>query len=705
MRATDDYLLEFLESKRDLFIIPVYQRNYDWKIKNCQKLFDDVVNLKLKNLDSYFVGSIVTYPNNSKSRDSRLAEKLIIDGQQRITTLFLILLALRDQIEENHLDQYKDILTAVESIILNIQDKKLKLKSVKSDDEALQNIIKKESSDKFNLSNILINYTFFKNAINESKLTPSEILDSLYKLQIVNITLEKDKDNPQLIFESLNSTGVDLSAADLIRNFLLMELSGSEQEDFYFKYWQKIEDLTQFRVQDLIRHYLTLKTKKIPKKNDKSLYESFKAFFILEDISKENFLKELLKFSNYYSSIVFANHSNKQIAEILRQFKKIEVSVSYPYLLSLWNKLDNDEVKIEQVIESLKVIESFIIRRIICEVPTSALNKIFMNLPYEIAHPKLKEVSYEERLKYCLCRKKSSQRFPEDKEFYESFISKNVYKMKPKNKIYIIEAIENHDNKERVDIENLLLEKQISIEHIMPQKLNSKWKKELGNNYIKIHEDYLHKIGNLTLTAFNSAMGNKSFDEKKNKGFMDSRFKLNKSLAKSKKWTEREIISRGELLSDIALKRWKYHNSSKTVIQELENETFYELSNSDDFSGKKVEKIEFFGNEFTITGGHWRTMYQVVCEELYNLAPQIFTSLLNDANFGTGYRKFISTTITELSRPVEVGKNLWLEGNLSAASICKWIAYILSIYDLDESELQIYLKEKGKEKNQISINF
>lgn len=704
MRATDDFLLEFLESKRDLFIIPVYQRNYDWKLKNCRQLFQDVINIKTKGLESYFVGSIVTYPNSLKSRDSRLAEKLIIDGQQRITTLFLILLALRDHIEKNSLDTYKDILTATESIILNIQDKKLKLKSVKSDDDALQTIINKEDPKDLALSNIIINYTFFTESLKDCPLKPDELLDALYKLQIVNITLEIGKDNPQLIFESLNSTGVDLSAADLIRNFLLMELSREQQEKYYFTYWKKIEELTQFKVQDLVRHYLTLKTKRIPKKNDKDLYESFKVYFNKANISKEDFLKEILKYSEYYSSIIFAKHENKRISQLLNNFKKIEVSVSYPFLLSMWENLNSKLITENQVVICLEIIESFVLRRIICEVPTNALNKIFMNLPYEMAHPKLSEIPYEEQLKYCICRKKSSQRYPGDKEFYDSFQEREIYKMKPKNKIYIIENLENYDNKETVDIEKLLDEKKISIEHIMPQKINSIWKTELGKDFKSVHELYLHRIGNLTLTGYNSVMSNKSFKEKKEKGFADSRFKMNKYLSKCDKWSLTELKKRGESLADLSLKRWKYYTTNKEVIQDLENETFYELSNSDDFSGRKVKRIVLSGDEFQIKSGHWRNMYKVVCSELYKLDPQLFNTLIDDDNFGTGNRKFISTVESELSRPVEVGNSIWLEGNLSASSICRWIGYILGKFDWDESELQIYLKEKETSDNQMALN-
>lgn len=705
MRATDDFLLEFLESKRELFIIPVYQRNYDWKLKNCKQLFQDVINIKSKELESYFVGSIVTYPNRLKSRDSRLSEKLIIDGQQRITTLFLILLALRDFIERNSKEEYEDILKAVESIILNIQDKKLKLKSVKSDDDALQAIINKDNFNDHALSNIIINYNYFTEALKECPLNPYELLNALYKLQIVNIALEVGKDNPQLIFESLNSTGLDLSAADLIRNFLLMELTGEEQEKFYFKYWKKIEELTQFKVQDLVRHYLTLMTKRIPKKNDKDLYGSFKVYFNRAEISKENFLNEILRYSEYYSSIVFGKHANKKISQILINFKKIEVSVSYPFLLSMWEKLHNNEITETQVLSCLEIIESFVLRRIICEVPTNALNKIFMNLPYEMAHPKLSEIPYEEQLKYCLCRKRSSQRYPEDKEFYESMQSKEIYKMKPKNKIYIIENLENYNNKERVDIANLLDEKEISIEHIMPQKINSQWRVELGKDFKIIHQNYLHRIGNLTLTGYNSSMSNKSFSEKKEKGFADSRFKLNKYINNCSKWTLIEIKKRGEILADLSLNRWKYYKTNQEIVNELENETFYELSNSDDFSGRKVKRIVLSGDEFQIKSGHWRNMYKVVCTELYKLDPQLFHTLIDDDNFGTGNRKFISRIESELSRPVEVGNNIWLEGNLSAASICRWIGYILDKFDWDESELQIYLKEKESTENQMAINF
>lgn len=690
MRANHDFIISFLESRRESFIIPVYQRNYDWKQKNCEKLFNDLSNIYEKQLDAYFIGSIVTYPNPKQSEDSRLTERLIIDGQQRITTLFILLIALRDHINENGLEE-KEVVESVESIVFNLKSKKLKLKSVKQDDEILSHLIDKRLRPQDTRSNIYFNYDYFRRVLKESPIAPHHILRTLDKLQIVNITLERDIDNPQLIFESLNSTGVDLSGADLIRNFLLMDLPSEKQEQFYFGYWQVIEENTKFRVKELIRHYLTIQTKSIPKKNDKAIYESFKTFLAKSKISKEGFLKELIEYSRYFNWIAFATYPSQKISAALNIFDRLEVGVAYPYFLTVFKALDEQILTEDEVLECLQMIETFVFRRIICEVPTNALNKIFMNLAAEIERVKQHDLNYNEKLRLVLIQKKSSQRLPDDAEFKSNMQTREVYRMKSKNKVYLLEKLENYENTERVDIENLLSDKKISIEHIMPQKLSHNWKQQLGNNYQTVHDRYLHRLGNLTLTGYNSNMSNYSFLKKKEAGFDDSRFYLNKFIANTTEWNEFSMIERGEKLAERALKIWSYPRIDSFYL-DTEDTSYFELNDYEHFARRKVKRIEFSGETISIEGGHWRNMYKSVCQKLFELDPQLFISQESNPAFIKLKRKYVSTDKSELSKPMKIAESVYIESNLNTYYFCNNLIELFRVYDWDESELQIYLK-------------
>ncbi len=698
MTANQDFLTDFLESKRETFIIPVYQRNYDWKLKNCQKLFEDIISIHYRDADSYFIGSIVTYPNPKQNEDSRLNEKLIIDGQQRITTVFLLLLAIRDYVTENDLMD-DDLKSSIETIVFNIKTKKLKLKSVKKDDEILQNLIENNLSTTNKTSSVYQNYKYFTRAIADCGVSPHKVLKALDKLQIVNISLEIGKDNPQLIFESLNSSGVDLSGADLIRNYLLMDLPAEIQEEYYFNYWSIIEERTKFKVKDFVRDFLTLNTKKIPRKQDKEIYESFKEYFVKAKQTKREILDELLEYSQYYCWISFADYSDQDINEFLKSFNRLEVTVSYPYLLSLFSLYENKEISKKEIIEVLSTLESFLLRRIICEAPTNALNKIFMMLPHEVSVSN-SDIAYSDQVKVSLVKKMVSGRFPTNKEFLENLTNREIYRMKSKNKVYLLEHIENFNNNEKIDLENLLSDKKISIEHIMPQRLNPTWKAELGKDYEEIHNKYLHNLGNLTLTGYNGPMSNKSFSVKQKKGFEISKLFLNESLKKEHKWTDEEIKSRGRMLAGIALKRWEYPKVDHLVLDGNYEPDYYELTDYEAFSGKKVDKIVFYGNEYKIRGGHWRKMYEIVCKELFKLDPQLFVTLEQDPEFRKSRRKYISTNIEELSSPIEISEGVFVEGNIGSYYICKIIIELLNRYDWDETDFQIYLKNDDSDEDE-----
>jgi uncharacterized protein with ParB-like and HNH nuclease domain len=404
-----------------------------------------------------------------------------------------------------------------ENYILNSRKtdaEKIKLKPIKDDMAALVAIINNE--ELVGSSSAVINYKYFKAYLASSKYTPHEVFDAIGKLNIVDISLTPGIDNPQSIFESLNSTGLDLSSADLIRNFILMNHGYEIQERLYQKYWRSIEQNCEYKTDDFIRHYITFKEGYIP--TIKKVYKAFKSFrFKAGDADVESILSDILKFSEYYRDFESGKNSDLDISKQLSRLKRLDNSVTYPFLLDLFYDYSINQIsKKKTVIDALKVIESYIVRRFICDVQTNAMNKIFTVLAREI-----KKIDnrwperYIDYLSFVLFNKGSSGRFPSDIEVIDALKSKNIYSMKSKNKHFLFESIENYENSEKINVYDGLENGTFSIEHIMPKSLTKQWQDELGPGYKLVHEELLHNIGNLSLTAYNSNMQNKPFKEKK----------------------------------------------------------------------------------------------------------------------------------------------------------------------------------------------
>jgi uncharacterized protein with ParB-like and HNH nuclease domain len=422
MKAVETRLVRYLEGSNRRFIIPIYQRNYDWEILHCKRLLDDLI-FAFKEKRKHFIGSIVSVYNE----EGKHTEFMIIDGQQRLTTLSLLFLAIsnsnysskeeKDKIKNEYLmDKYSE-------------DKKLKLKLIKGDNEAFQKLFE-EKNDLIESSNITQNYLYFLKRIKEEKISIKELIESIENLMIVDITLQKE-DDPQLIFESLNSTGLDLKEADKVRNFILMKEPPETQEKLYELYWKKIEGNTQNRVSEFIRDYLTMKENKIP--NKAKVYLDFKEYVLKEKLSNESILEELYKFSKYYGILIKTNHQNKKINEILKRINDLEVVVSYPFMLEILDDQNEEILTEEELIEIVETLESFSFRRTICNVNTNSLNKIFMNLAKEIKKNEDFKEKYVEIFKYILINKTEGQRFPKDYEFENKFILRNIYGFQSKN--------------------------------------------------------------------------------------------------------------------------------------------------------------------------------------------------------------------------------------------------------------------------------
>ena len=690
MRVLNKRFVEFLEGNDKNFVIPVYQRNYDWSKEHCKQLFDDIIQIHKKNFKNHFLGTIVSiYDEESEKR-----EYLIIDGQQRITTLSIILLAIYDLLNKSEVSSTINKQEIKEEYLVNKYsqgEKRIRLKSVKDDNLAFTKLFDEES-DYIPDSNITKNYHYFKELIKGMDISIDDFYKAIKKLIVVEIELIRSEDDPQLIFESLNSTGLSLKESDKVRNYILMgQPTIKKQEELYNLYWYKIEKNTKNYEDNFIRDYLTYKERDIPNKD--KIYDFFKNFVKRDYYNKlEDLLKELLTFSEYYHRIVFSKDKDSEINTILNRINILEITVSYPFLPEVFDDYTKGILKKEEVIEILSIVESFAFRRLIVDLPTNALNKIFMTLGREIKKSQDYQSNYLNILKYILSHKKVSQKFPTNEEFAERLINRDIYHLRPKNILHLLERIENFDNYEKVKVEELIRDKVLNIEHIMPQTLTKSWISSLGENFHQIHEKWLHTLGNITLTGYNSKMSNKSFIDKRDmeKGFKDSKLSLNKFLKSIDKWDEETITKRAEQLKDTALKIWTYPTTDFTLPRSTEN--VYSLSDSQSFTGEKIQSYVFQEQERNVKS--WKEFYQSICLSLYDLDSNKFKSFLEDDDFQMKKRKMISNKESDLKNPLKISDNIYLESNLNTDTLLNMTRLILKKYAIDEEDVSLYLREE-----------
>ncbi|WP_249870787.1 DUF262 and DUF1524 domain-containing protein [Oceanobacillus saliphilus] len=595
MKASETNLLKFLQGNKQ-FIIPIYQRKYSWTVEQCRQLWNDIVRAsKDDHIKGHFVGSVV-YVEKGLYQISAVPQLLVIDGQQRLTTITLMLLALGKEIKESEkkLDiTSKKIMNYY--LVNNEEEDELyhKLLLTQTDKETLLSLINDSELPNEYSPRVYENFNFFLNQIKKSEIDLNLLYLGLSKLIIVDIALDRDHDNPQLIFESLNSTGLELSQADLIRNFVLMKLEPKKQETLYKKYWDPMEksfgNLNESTVFDrFMRDYLTVKTGRIPK--IRNVYVAFKEYlFQNQDLSIEDILKEVYLYSKYFVYLAFQTETDKEINEVLKDINSLKVDVSYPFLIELYDDYNNQIISKYEFISILKLVESYVFRRAICGVPTNSLNKTFATMSKEID-----KENYLESLQVVLVLKDSYKRFPSNEEFTRELEVKDTYNFRNRN--YLLRKLENYERKEIVDIETY------TIEHIMPQNVNlsDEWRIALGENWKEVQDKYLHTLGNLTLTRYNSEMSDKPFKEKRDLegGFADSPLRLNKGIRKLEEWNEQEIKNRGNRLAERALLVWSYPNLPEEVIlqhrdqrREKEN-VVYTISDFPELSGDMLDLFE-----------------------------------------------------------------------------------------------------------------
>lgn len=694
MKGSECRLIEFMDGSKKRFIIPVYQRNYDWKIENCKQLFDDLVKVIKNERSSHFFGSIVSVYEPS----GRNTDYLVIDGQQRLTTVSLLLLAMYNLINNQIVIPSDDSLgkQIYEDFLVDKyqpQEQRVKLKPVKNDQCALEKLFE-PANEHIKGSNVTNNYNYFYERIQKQEISIDELFDAICRLEIINISLNNE-DNPQLIFESLNSTGLDLSEGDKIRNYILMRLPTKEQNEYYEKYWNRIEECTRYDVSSFIRDFLIVKLQSIP--SQRKVYISFKEYVEQKSLSAETLLKELLEYAKRYAILLNENIKNvelKSLYSCVNRLNRLETNVTRPFFLEVLRLYDESKLSSSEITEIFLIIENYIFRRSICDLPTNVLNKIFSLLHREITRYDGNETSYVEKLKYALLSKKEKARFPDDNEFSVAFSNKQVYQLNSKNKIYILERLENFNTLEDKDIYAHCDDGTYSIEHIMPQHLTPAWKNALGNDYEQIHSCWLHRIANLTLTAYNSKYSNKTFEEKKNmpNGFADSGIRMNTYIAQKNKWTLSELEERDQLLCCKAIEIWSYPVSEfKPVEKELDSYTL-----DDDYSlltGRLLSRFSYKNTEYPVKS--WVEMYQMVLKILYEEDPSIISKLASSKDDSTAMQ-FSLNNNGEYSKSVEIADGIYVLSNRSNQSKLAVLSKVFKLYDAELTDLVFYLSDENK---------
>ena len=579
MDARKGNIYEILNGNKQ-FLIPVYQRFYSWDIDQCKRLWNDIVEMQRKGKAGHFVGSIVNIAE--QAMPTGVQKYMIIDGQQRMTTLTLLLLALRDYAIENPSDTTINA-RRIDNMLLKNEyesgDERYKLLLTETDRDILIRLVEKKPIAESTRSRLIENYNFFANKLADKEIQPAEVYESIGKLQIVNITLDRAVDDAQAIFESLNSTGKELSESDLIRNYVLMGLEPSEQTYVYEHLWRPMEQLfiyeTQGTVMDaFFRHYLTMKLSRIPKQG--RVYEEFKLYHLnCEFGTIRELCQDLLEYAKYYTNIVFKRNTDTDLKKLYEDIIDLRMEVSYPFLLKIHHDCVEGLITSDELKKILKLCISYVLRRAICEIPTNSMNKTFATLKNYI-----RPDDYLNSIKAFFVMQDTYKEFPDDDKFEGAFVSRDIYNMRARN--YILSRLENFENKAPIIIENY------TIEHIMPQNKNL----------------------SLEWQADNSEMSDRPFLDKMDMpgGFKESALRLNKYVVLQNEWNEKHIQERANELAKKAEAIWTYPTLTAAELAPYQAEE------------KTVQKysLESYDvNAFT------RMLFESLDKRIMNLSPAV----------------------------------------------------------------------------------
>jgi uncharacterized protein with ParB-like and HNH nuclease domain/predicted transport protein len=587
MKAIETNLLTFLH-KSPQFAIPIYQRNYSWTSTQCRQLWDDLLRAgRSDDIKAHFIGSVVYV---KRGQDNVVVQEplMVIDGQQRLTTSTLLIAALAKHFEKHCIENLLGAFSAKKlrnNYLINPDedgDRYYKLILSETDKGTLLAILKNAALPEDASNRIEENYKLFQDLIESHHAELEALCQGLAKLMIVDVSLDRTQDNPQLIFESMNSTGLELSQADLIRNYILMGLVPKLQKELYISYWRPMEKAfgqTGYGVHfdPFMRHYLTAKTGEIP--NLREVYSAFKGFAPRFKDDTKSLVADVHAYASYYCAIALGAEIKPKLKQALQDLRELKVDVAYPFLLDVYHDYKQSRLSEDDVIHIVRLVESFVFRRAVCGLPTNSMNKIFASLSRT-----LKKDRYLESVQATLMLLQSYRRFPSDEEFLKEIKERDLYNIR--SRTYWLRRLENHGRKERVVVEDY------TIEHILPQneELSKAWKIELGKAWHRIQQNWLHTLGNLTLTGYNSEYSDRPFAYKRDQvsdkqgnlvGFAHSPLKLNNGLGKVAQWNEDAIKERADRLAKLAVKVWAAPSLASDVLN------IYRLNTAK--SGKKYD--------------------------------------------------------------------------------------------------------------------
>lgn len=565
MKAIEAKLLSLLH-KSPQFIIPIYQRTYSWTEKQCRQLWDDILRAGSNDtIAVHFIGSIV-YIEEGQSQATHQSPLLVIDGQQRLTTVVILLEALARAVGDGEpIDGFSAaklrhyyLTNALES-----GDRFYKLLLSQTDNTTLKALIKNGEKPREASLRVTQNFDLFTTLLKERKGDLAPVCRGLAKLMVVDVALTREQDNPQLIFESMNSTGKELSQADLIRNFILMGLDPILQTRLYEDYWRPMEQDfgqeaygTQF--DSFMRHYLTVRTGDIPR--EREVYEAFKEYSNKPPVRTagiEDLVKEIRAFARYFCALALGKEKNSTLSVAFHDLRELKVDVAYPFLLELYHDYATGTLNAADFAAAVRLIETYVFRRAICAIPSNSMSKTFTAFGKG-----LKKDCYLESIQAHLLTLQSYRRLPSDDEFRRDLQTRDLYHFP--RRTFWLRRLENHDRKERVPVD------EYTIEHILPQNpsLPAAWKQAIGADWQRVQQQWLHTLGNLTLTGYNAEYSDRPFAEKRDMigGFKQSPLRLNSGLGQIDVWNEAAIQERAGRLADQALAVWPAPTLDPTVL-------------------------------------------------------------------------------------------------------------------------------------------
>ena len=690
-------LHEFIEGHKIQFVIPVYQRNYDWLIDNCDQLFSDLVKLSCSNRCSHFFGSIVT-----SSADSSY-NRLVIDGQQRLTTISLLLLAGIKAVKDGAIEISEESkLEEAYEVFLKAKfcnsERKIKLVPIENDRIAYDKIFNEEDSFDED-SKVTRNYRHFYDLLTRKPqvLSFDQLLDAIERLQIISIELDSD-DDAQLIFESLNSTGLALTEADKIRNYLLMSLTPEEQQMCFKNYWQKIEQATENQPTKFLRDYLTIQRQLQRPVRQSNIYYEWKRY--MDDHDRKDELVKMLDYAHYYQQVAEAKLSTTKLSEKMRHICNIETDVTNVFFIQFLRYASVNNLSEDEILKVIDLVENYLARRIVCNMPGNALTQVFCALhkdvlksieEYSSANVEL-ENSYSDILAYHIMRRDGNYQLPRDTQFVESIKTRDAYHMLKPFQIFLFERLENSVHGEYNDVATDMKKKDATIEHIMPQTLNGEWKAMLGDNFEEIQDKYLHTFANLTLTGINSELSNKPFEIKRDgktignevyPGYKNSKYRLTKNVTLCDKWTESELQNR---CNEIVATFLRLYPLPQTTFKPLPKPVDEASLDEETFSptNRNLKGFRLFGNEYNETT--WKGMLLRVVK----LVMERYTDIVDTLYDAEGFFWSAKQADTRYCTLIAPQKYLWT--SMDNRSKLRCLRFLFEKCDIAESELVMLLE-------------